>query len=64
MEWFYPEVYKQYGHLIRTHGPYIVTAKVQSRLPGEANLIVSKVELVEMDKKEMEQVLQREAPAM
>ena len=60
----FPEIYKQYGHLIRTHGPYIVTGKIQSRLPGEANLIVNKVELVEMNKQETEQVLQREAPAL
>ena len=60
----FPETYTLYGHLIRTHGPYIVTGKVQSRLPGEANLIANKVELVVMDKKETEQVLQREAPAL
>jgi DNA-directed DNA polymerase III PolC len=60
----FPEIYTLYGHLIRTHGPYIVSGKVQSRLPGEANLIADKVELVEMDKKETEQVLQREAPAL
>jgi len=60
----FPEIYTQYGHLIRTHGPYIVTGKIQSRLPGEANLIAEKVELVVMDKKETEQVLQRDAPAL
>jgi DNA-directed DNA polymerase III PolC len=58
----FPETYTQYGHLIRTHGPYIVTGKVQSRLPGEANLIAEKVELVEMNKKEMEALLQKKTP--
>jgi DNA polymerase-3 subunit alpha len=60
----FPETYSKYGHLIRTHGPYIVTGKVQSRLPGEANLIAEKVELVEMKKKEMEALLQKKIPAM
>ena len=58
----FPETYTKYGHLIRTHGPYIVTGKVQSRLPGEANLIAEKVELVEMNKKEMEALLQKRVP--
>jgi DNA polymerase III alpha subunit len=60
----FPEIYAQFGHIIRTHGPYIVTGKIQSRLPGEANLIAEKVELVQMNKQETEQVLQREAPAL
>ena len=40
---------------------FIVQGKVQSRLPGEANLIVEKVKLLEMDKEDTERVLQREA---
>jgi DNA-directed DNA polymerase III PolC len=55
----FSEAYKKYGHLIRTHGPYIVNGKVQSRMPGEANIIIEKIELVEMKKKELEALLQR-----
>ena len=60
----FSEAYAKYGHLIKTHGPYIINAKVQSRLPGEANLIAEKVELVQMDKGEMEAVLQKKQPPM
>jgi DNA-directed DNA polymerase III PolC len=58
----FSETYAKYGHLIQTHGPYIITGKVQSRLPGEANLIAEKVEIVAMGKKEMENVLQKKTP--
>jgi DNA-directed DNA polymerase III PolC len=60
----FSDAYLTYGHLIRTHGPYLITGKVQSRLPGEANLIAEKVELVEMNKKELEVLLQKKTPAM
>lgn len=53
----FPNVYEQYGHITRTHGPYIITGKVQSRLPGEANLIAEKVELVHLKKDEIEKLL-------
>lgn len=55
----FPAAYARYGHLIRTHGPYIVTGRVQSRLHGEANLIVEKIETVELHKEEIEALLQR-----
>jgi len=58
----FSETYARYGHLIRTHGPYIITGQVQSRLPGEANLIAEKVELVEMNKSELEALLQKKTP--
>jgi DNA-directed DNA polymerase III PolC len=58
----FSEAYARFGHLIRTHGPYIITGKVQSRLPGEANLIADKIEIVTMGKKEMESVLQKKTP--
>jgi len=58
----FSDCYNQYGHLVRTHGPYIITGKVQSRLPGEANLIVEQVELVELPKKELEGLLQKKLP--
>ena len=55
----FPAVYVKYGHLVRTHGPYLVTGKVQSRLPGEANLIVDKLEIVSMGKDKIEGLLQK-----
>ncbi len=55
----FPAVYEKYGHLIRSHGPFLITGKVQSRLPGEANLIAEKVEPVEIDKEEIEGLLRR-----
>ena len=55
----FPAAYVKYGHLVRTHGPYIVTGKVQSRLPGEANLIVDKLEIVSMGKDQIERLLQK-----
>jgi DNA polymerase-3 subunit alpha len=58
----FSETYASYGHLIKTHGPYIITGQVQSRLPGEANLIAEKVELVEMQKGELESLLQKKIP--
>ena len=58
----FPETYKNFGHLVRTHGPYIITGKVQSRLPGEANLIAENIEVVVMGKKELESVLQKKTP--
>jgi DNA-directed DNA polymerase III PolC len=58
----FSDCYNQYGHLIRTHGPYIITGKIQSRLPGEANLIAERVELVELPKSELEGLLQKKLP--
>ena len=58
----FSEAYNKYGHLIRTHGPYLVKGKVQSRLPGEANIIIEEIGVVEIKKKELEQLLQREVP--
>ncbi len=58
----FSDAYTKYGHLIRTHGPYLVKGKVQSRLPGEANIIIEEISVVEMDKREMEQLLQRKVP--
>lgn len=55
----FPAVYMKYGHLIRGYGPYLVTGQIQSRLPGEANLIVRKLEVLEIDKQEIESLLQR-----
>jgi DNA polymerase III alpha subunit len=58
----FPGVYEQYGHIIRTHGPYIITGKLQSRLPGEANIIAEKVELVQLKKDEIEELLMSKQP--
>lgn len=55
----FPKVYSQYGHLAKGYGPFIVTGTVQSRLPGEANLIVEKLEVVELKKEELEGKLKK-----
>ncbi len=54
----FPGVYKKYGHLVRSHGPFIIRGKVQSRLPGEANLIADELELVQFSAEEIEKLLQ------
>ena len=54
----FPNVYSQYGHLVKGYGPYQITGTVQSRLPGEANLLVEKVRLIELQKGELENKLQ------
>ncbi len=56
----FPAVYTRYGHLIRSHGPFVITGRVQSRLPGEANLIVEQVEVIVPQKEEMEEKMLRE----
>ncbi len=53
----FPDAYNNYGHLIRSHGPFLIRGKVQSRLPGEANLIADKVQLVKLNKNELENKL-------
>lgn len=53
----FPKVYSKYGHLITGYGPYLITGTVQSRLPGEANLLVEKVENIELEKAELENKL-------
>ena len=58
----FSETYAKFGHLVRTHGPYIITGKVQSRLPGEANLIAERIEVIVMEKNELEGVLQKKTP--
>ena len=53
----FPPIYQQYGHLLKTQGPYRLTGTVQSRLPGEANLLVQKVEVIEISKQQLEKKL-------
>jgi len=43
----FSKTYHQYGHLTRSNGPYLITGRVQSRLPGEANIIVERLVVVE-----------------
>jgi len=45
----FPDVYERFGHLLRGHGPFIITGRVQSRLPGEANLIAGRVEVLKKE---------------
>jgi len=58
----FSEPYTKYGHLIRTHGPYLVKGKVQSRLPGEANIIIEEISVLEIEKRDLEQLLQKKMP--
>ncbi|NIV03969.1 MAG: hypothetical protein GWN59_04985 [Calditrichae bacterium] len=53
----FPKTYQQYGHLTKTHGPFLIWGLVQSRLPGEVNLIVRKLEVIRLEKEELEQKL-------
>jgi len=39
----FPDVYRKYGPLIRDGGLFIAIGKVQSRVPGEANLIIERL---------------------
>jgi len=39
----FPDVYQKFGKILKGYGPYIIFGKVQSRVPGEANVIVEKV---------------------
>ena len=55
----FPKAYSQYGHLVKGYGPYLVTGTVQSRLPGEANLLVEEISVVAFNKRELEELLQK-----
>ncbi|WP_052304187.1 DNA polymerase III subunit alpha [Caldithrix abyssi] len=50
----FEKAYKKYGHLFKGYGPYVVKGRVQSRLPGEANLLVEEVEALPLEKKKLE----------
>ncbi|MFC1728844.1 DNA polymerase III subunit alpha [candidate division KSB1 bacterium] len=39
----FPEVYRKYGKVLRGFGPFKITGTVQSRVKGEANIIVETV---------------------
>jgi DNA polymerase III alpha subunit len=56
----FPKVYNKYGHLVKGYGPYLITGSVQSRLPGEANLLVEKLEVVKYEKSELEKKFQQQ----
>ncbi len=55
----FPRTYSRYGHLIKGHGPYRIVGRVQSRLPGEANLLVEQLEPLTLNKEELEARLRR-----
>jgi DNA polymerase III alpha subunit len=54
----FPRVYAKYGHLSQEYGPFLITGTVQSRLPGEANLLVDELEVIKLEKGELEGKLQ------
>lgn len=39
---FFPEAYEKYADILHGHGPFTVVGNIQSRMPGEANLIAEK----------------------
>jgi len=61
----FEKAYKQFWHLFRGYGPYVVKGRVQSHLlptsrdlhfipSGEANLLVDEVEVLQLEKEKME----------
>jgi len=61
----FDKAYKQYGHLFKGYGPYVVKGRVQSRLlptsrylhfvpTGEANLLVDEVQVLQLETKKLE----------
>ena len=55
----FPAVYQRYGALLRGHGPYIIEGRVQSRLPGESNIIAERLERIELSRRELEGLLDK-----
>ncbi|GAB4174298.1 MAG: hypothetical protein Kow00108_09240 [Calditrichia bacterium] len=51
------DVYKKTEHQIKGHGPFIVTGSIQSRVPGEMNIVADYVRKIELSKSEWETVL-------
>lgn len=51
------DVYKRYAHLLKDNGPFIVKGMLQSRVPGELNLIAKEVHKIEFTKEEWEQIM-------
>lgn len=39
----FPDVYEKYGKILKGYGPFRIRGKVQSRVPGEANIIVNSI---------------------
>ncbi len=57
----FDKAYKKYGHLFKGYGlsgnmtgPYVVKGHVQSRLSGEANLLVDEVQVLRLEKETIE----------
>ncbi len=42
----FPAVYRRFGHVLKTRGPYVVIGRMESRTPGNMNLVVEKIILV------------------
>ena len=55
----FPKVYSRFGHLVKGYGPYLISGRVQSRLPGEANLLVEELAVVALSKPELEGKFQK-----
>ena len=44
----FPDVYRRYARLLQGRGPFQITGKVQSRIPGEANVIASRIRVLHL----------------
>ncbi|MGH1362069.1 MAG: DNA polymerase III subunit alpha [Calditrichia bacterium] len=42
----FAQTYSRYGHLVKGPGPYRIHGTIQSRIPGEANLIADKIDVL------------------
>ncbi len=43
----FPKVYQEYGAILKSCGPFTIIGTVQSRVKGEANIIVEKIKTIE-----------------
>ncbi len=44
----FPEVYRRYARILQGRGPFQITGRVQSRIPGEANVIASRIRVIHL----------------
>ncbi len=42
----FPDSYDKYGTILKGYGPFRIKGKVQSRVPGEANVIAESVQKI------------------
>ncbi len=42
----FPDVYRRYARILQGRGPFQITGRVQSRIPGETNVIASRIRVL------------------